>query len=118
MHIPKKYFHDRIILLFISSIIFFAVLNMVLILLGITSGNSLNLVQYRPNLGLNAYSYETNNWAYINFIIFGYLVAFVHIFLSMKVYIIRRYYSITVLATGLLLLILSILVSNALLVRF
>lgn len=90
---------------------------MVLILLGITSGNNLNLVQYRPNLGLNAYSYETTNWAYINFIIFGYLVAFFHIFLSMKVYLIKRYYSITVLGLGLLLLILSILVSNALLVR-
>lgn len=117
MHIPKKYFHDRIILLFISSISFFAVLNMILIWLGISSGNSLNLVQYRPNLGLSAYSYDTSNLTYIYFIIFGYIVAVFHIFLSIKIYSIKRYYAVTILGMGLLLLIVSLIVSNALLIR-
>ncbi len=117
MHIPKKYFHDRVILLFISSIVFLAVLNMVLILLGITSGNNLNLVQYRPNLVLDAYTYDTSTLTYVYFIIFGYLVMLVHIYMSMKVYVVRRYYSVTVLAMGLILIVLSIIVSNALLIR-
>lgn len=117
MHIPKKYFHDRIILLLISSTVFLAILNMVLVLLGISSGNRLNLVQYRPNLGLSAYSYESSTLAYVGFIVFGFMVAVIHILLSIRVYVIKRQYALVVLGMGILLIILSIIVSNALLIR-
>jgi hypothetical protein len=117
MHIPKKYFHDRVILLLISTTVFLALLQMILVLLGMSSGNRLNLVGYRPNLGLSAYSYETSSLSYISFIIFGFLVAGVHIVLSIKTYLIRRYYALTILGMGVLLIVLSIIVSNALLIR-
>ncbi len=117
MHVPKKYFHDRIILLLMSATVFLALLDMVLVLLGMSSGNRLNLIQYRPNLGLSAYSYETSSVGYVGFILFGFMIAVVHILLSIKVYLIRRNYSVVVLGMGILLLVLSIIVSNALLVR-
>ncbi|MCA9332336.1 hypothetical protein KDA00_00500 [Candidatus Saccharibacteria bacterium] len=117
MHVPKKYFHDRIVLLLISVTVFLAFLQLVLVLLGITSGGKLNLVQYRPNLGLSGYTYDTSPIPYINFILFGFIVTVLNIIISIKIYSTKRYYAITVLCMGLLLVILSLIVSNALLIR-
>ncbi len=118
MHVPKKYFHDRLVLLLISTTIFLALLELVLVLISLsgTSGR-LNLVQYRPNLGLSGYTYDNSIVEYISFIIFSFLVAGAHIVLSIRMYLVRRHYAIAVLAMGILLLVLSIIVSNSLLSR-
>lgn len=117
MNVPKKYFHDRIVLLLVSTIVFLALLQMVWILLGISSGNKLNLVQYRPNLGLSAYSYETSSTPYLSFVFFGFIVAIFNIILSVKIYLIKRQYALVVLGMAVLLLLLSLIVSNALIIR-
>jgi hypothetical protein len=117
MHIPKKYIHDRMILLLLSTTVFLVALSTVLTMVNLDSGGSLNLVQYRPNLGLSAYTYDSSPITYFSFIAFSFLVGGIHIALSMRAYLIRRQYAVAVLSMGILLLVLSIVVSNALLLR-
>lgn len=100
-----------------TATIFFAFLELVLVLLNIGSGGRLNLVEYRPNLGLSAYTYDSSSLPYISFIVFSFMVATIHLLLSIKVYLIRRHYAVVVLGMGLLLLVLTIIVSNSLMVR-
>lgn len=73
------------------------------------------IVQYRSNLGLNAYkSGEVGE--IVSFILFAVLVFAFHTFLSAKTYHVRRYFSVAVLGLGALLLVLAIIVSNALII--
>jgi hypothetical protein len=117
MHIPKKYLRDRTILFLVTVNIFLSLLCTVIILLNIgRKGDSLRLTEYRQNLGLSGYHYSTSNTAYLSFIIFALLVATFHILLSIRVYSIRRQFAVAILAMGLLLLTISIIVSNTLLV--
>ena len=50
------------------------------------------------------------------FVVFAMLVLLIHIFLSLRTYRIHRQLAITILALGMLLLVLTIIVSNSLLV--
>jgi hypothetical protein len=116
MHIPKKYFHDRIVLMLLSTNVFLTVLNSMLILLRLDAGKAGGYtVEYRSNLGLSAFKIGGAS-TIISFIIFSALVLVLHTLLSMRVYSIRRHFSVTLLAMGTLLLLLSTIVSNALLV--
>ncbi len=116
MHIPKKYFHDRVVLLLLSANTFLALFCSALILLRLDSGRSEGyIIQYRDNLGLSAFK-SGNATTLISFIIFSATVLIFHTLLSIRVYSIRRQFSITVLALGTLLITISIIVSNALLV--
>lgn len=116
MHIPKKYLHDRIVLLMLSINTFLALLCSVLILLKLDSGRSEGyIIQYRANLGLSAFK-SGGAITLISFILFSGLVLVFHTLLSIRVYTIRRQFSVTVLGMGMLLLIIAIIVSNALLV--
>jgi len=115
MHIPKKYLHDRLIMLFISINTFLALLNGLLVLLRLGGGESdVYIIQYRANLGLSAFK-RGGPEALVSFIIFGFLVLAIHIILSARVYPIKRQFAVAILALGTLLLCLSIIVSNALL---
>lgn len=114
MHIPKNFFHDRLILLLLSSSAFAAILNAILILLRLDSSRGSYIVQYRGNLGLSAYK-AGDSTTFITFVAFGFIVLFVQIVLSMKAYTIKRQYSIIVSVLSLLLLLLTIIVSNSLL---
>lgn len=105
------------ILLLLSTIVFLVALSTILVMVNMGSSGSLNLVQYRPNLGLSAYTYDSSSVAYFGFIIFAFLVGGIHITLSMRMYSVRRHYALAVLSMGVLLLVLSIVVSNALLIR-
>jgi hypothetical protein len=117
MHIPKRYFHDRMVLLLLSVNIFLALLCSILILFKLDNNSeSLKLVRYRPDLGLSSYTYSTSNMTYISFIVFALFVLAFHWVLSVRVYGIRRHFSVAVLALGMLLLVLTIIISNALLV--
>jgi hypothetical protein len=116
MNIPKKFFHDRMVLLLLSMNTFVALLSSILILLRLDGGRTDGyIVQYRANLGLSAFKTGSAS-TLISFIIFAALVLVLHTVLSMRVFHLRRHFSVAILAMGLLLLILGMIVSNALLV--
>lgn len=95
---------------------FLAVSGALMLLLRLDSGRSEGyIVQYRSNLGLSAYKTGSAS-TLISFIIFAMLILIFHTILSMRVYHLRRHFSTVILGIGLLLLLLSIIVSNALLV--
>lgn len=114
MHIPKNYFHDRLVLLLLSINTFITVIVTVLSLLRIKGGNSEGFIgQYHSNLGLSAF--ETGSpMTFVSFIVFGVFVLVLHLLLSMHTYHRRREYSIIILWMGLILLLLLLIVSNAL----
>lgn len=116
MTIPKKYLHDRLILLLVSVNLFLAFLTTLWILFKLDSGRSAGyIVQYRSNLGISAL--KTGDAAeLVAFILFAVLVVVLHVILSIKAYPIRRHVSVVILGMGALLLVLSFIVSNALLV--
>ena len=117
MPISKKYFHDKLILLLISSNIFLAFLCVVLVFLrlGLGQDSSGYLVEYRSNLGISAF--KTGSIVdIVSFVAFAILIAGTSIMLSIRTYPIRRLLALTILASGILLLALDIIVSNALMV--
>lgn len=116
MLFTKKYFQDKLILLLLSVEIFLMLLNTALILLrlGNQQTNGGYFIQYRANLEIGAY--KTGGVATIlEFILFGVLVVIVHTALSLKMYPIRRQVAVGVLALGMLLLVVSMIVSYLLL---
>jgi hypothetical protein len=114
MHIPKNYFHDRLILLLLSVNTFLVVIVTALSLLRIKGGNTEGFIgQYHSNLGLAAFD-PGSAATFVSFIIFGLFVLFLHLILSMRTYQRRRQYSIIILWMGLVLLLLLLIVSNAL----
>lgn len=116
MQVPKRYFHDRLVLLLLSVNTFLAVLSSVLILLRMDSSRADSyIVQYRSNLGLSAFK-AGGSETFISFILFSLIVLILSVMLSMRVYPFHRQFAITVLSLTLLVLILALIVSNALLV--
>lgn len=114
MHIPKNYFHDRLILTLLSINSIFTVFITVLTVLRLKSGDSENFIgQYHANLGLSAFE-PGSAMTFIGFIVFAFLVLILHTILSMRTYYRRREYSVIVLWLGLLLLLILFVVSNAL----
>lgn len=115
MHIPKNYFHDRAVLLLLSINSFLTLLCTTLVLLRLDFGRPDGyIVQYRANLGLNAFR-SGGTSAILAFIAFALLVMGLHTVLSMRMYHYRRHFSIVILGMGMLLLSLAVIVSNALL---
>ena len=116
MAAPKKYFHDHFVLLLLSINAFLAVAGSIFILLRLsTSHGTSYIVQYRASLGIDAF--KTGSVTdLIAFIAFALLVLAIHTVLSMRAYRIHRQLAITILSLGILLLVLTIIVSNALLV--
>jgi hypothetical protein len=116
MHIPKRYFHDRTVLLLVTTNTFLTLLCVVMILLrldvGVADGY---IIEYRSNLGLSAFK-NGSSATIMSFMLFAVLVLGFHTFLSMRIYEVRRQFSVIVLAFALLLLILTLVISNALLV--
>lgn len=117
MAIPKKYFHDRIVLLLLSAGAFLTVVGSVFILLRIDSSRTNGYIVGYRQLGTFGF-YEKGNvtTVAIQFIGFMVLVLVFHTLLSMRVYHMRRHASLTVLGLGVFLLLMSVVVSNALLV--
>ncbi|GAC1387760.1 MAG: hypothetical protein NVS1B7_2770 [Candidatus Saccharimonadales bacterium] len=114
--VPKKYFHDRMILLLLSCNTFIAILGVILVLLRLDVGRpGTYIVQYRSNLGRLDGPKSGNITTFIGFIVFNILVLIFHTILSIRVFKINRQLSVLVLSIGLLLLILSVVVSYSLL---
>jgi hypothetical protein len=117
MTVPKKYIHDRVILLLLSTNIFLALLGLLLILFNVGSNHSNGfIVQYRSNLGLSAFKTGDAS-TFIGFMVFSIFVATFNTILSVKAFYVRRGFAVAVLGMTLLLLILAIVVSNALLLN-
>lgn len=116
MDIPKKYFHDRLVLLLLTVNAFLTAVIAIVVLLRLDASNTEGyFVQYRANLGLNAYTVG-DFVGLLSFIVFAVFVLTFHTFISIRVYHTRRNVAVTTLAFGTLLLALTLIVSNALLV--
>lgn len=116
MEIPKKYFHDRTVLVLLGLNGFVVALTTVLILLRLDiSGGDSYIVQYRSNLGLEAFQAGGAS-TFFAFILFSFFVLIFNTVLSMRVYKTQKRYATTILALTLVLLVFSTVVSNALLV--
>lgn len=116
MKVPEKYFHDRLILLILSINTFVVLLNTVLILLRLDSGRTDSyIVQYRANLGLSGFEVGSSA-TFFTFIIFAVFVLVGNTVLSMRIYPSHRRYAVTILALATLIIILTLIVTNALLV--
>lgn len=116
MAVPKKYFHDHLVLLLLSINAFLAFAASLFVLLRLSTGHGNGyIVQYRPSLGINAFKTGSVT-ELLSFIGFALLVLVVHGVLSMRAYHIHRQLAVTILGLGVLLLVLTIIVSNALLV--
>ena len=116
MNIPKKYFHDRLILLLLSVTVFLAFLACVWVLFKLDSGRSAGyIVQYRGSLGISSLKIGGAG-ELVAFIAYALMVLVASFFLSVRTYLIRREVSVVVLLMGILLLLTSLIVSNALLV--
>jgi hypothetical protein len=113
----KKYFHDHFVLLLLSINAFLAVAGSILILLRLSTshGNNSWIVQYRANTGIS--DFKTGGVAgLLSFVIFAMLVLAVQTMLSLSAYKVNRQLAIFILSLGILLLLLTIIVSSALLV--
>ena len=116
MPTPKKYFHDHFVLLLLSINVFLAFAGSIYILLRLsTSHGSGYIVQYRPSLGIGAYQ-AGSVLELFSFVGFALIVLIIHTVLSLRAYPIHRQLAIAILCLGILLLLLTIIISNALLV--
>lgn len=117
MQLPKKYLHDKFMLLLASSSIFLAFLCVALLLarLGAGEGGEGYIVEYRSNLGIGAFR-AGSVVDMLSFGAFAILVAVAGIALSVRAYHIRRILAGMILGCCILLLVLTLIVSNALIV--
>lgn len=116
---PKKYFHDHIVLVLLSIMVFLAVGSSLFMLIRLSSGHSSTyIVQCRDCSNPQAINKFTNGsvLGLISFIFFSLLVMVANTMLSLSAYKIHRQLAIAILSLGILLLILTIIISNALLV--
>lgn len=116
MHVPNKYFHDRIVLLLlvISSFVMAAGSIYILMRLG-GSQNDGYIVQYRANLGVSAFK-AGKSTDLLAFIVYLFLTFVLGLVLSIRAYRPNRHLAITILGLNLLLMVMAVIVSNALLV--
>lgn len=116
MAISKKYLHDHLILLLLSINAFLALLTAVLMAVRLsTSHGNGYIVQYRSTLGIN--DFKTGSLIdLLSFIAFAFLVIGVHTTLSIRAYKVHRQVAVAILSLGTLLLVLTLIISNALLV--
>jgi hypothetical protein len=116
MNQNKRYLHDKFILLLLTISFFLVALGSLLILLRLNNtGGADYIIQYRSNLGLSAFQ-SGGVATFFEFIAYMIAILIINIIISVRLYAMRRIYSVIVLSIGVLLLVLSIIVSNALLV--
>lgn len=117
MPLPKKYLHDKLILLLISGNLFLAFVCIVLVFLrlNIGQGGEGYIIEYRSNLGISAFK-NGSITGILSLVLFAVVTVVINIALSVRTYRVRRELSISVLTGGMILLVMAIIVSNALLV--
>lgn len=111
----RAYFHDRLVLLFLTINSFLVVLISLTVLLRLDGQSIGYIVQYRSNLGLDGFKVGEASDMF-SFVIFAVLVFAFQSVMSMRVYRIRKLIAhVTVVLTALI-LVFCLIVSNALLV--
>jgi hypothetical protein len=119
MATPKQYFHDHLVMLLLSINAFLAIGASLFILLSLGTGHSNGyIIQCRDCSNAAAVNRFTNGsvTGLLSFVVFAGLVLVTHTVLSLKAYKIHRQLAIAILGLGVLLLMLTAIVSNALLV--
>lgn len=112
----QKYFHDRLVLVLLTVSAFVAVLTSLLILLKLDSNHSdVFIVQVRQNLGVGGFK-AGHVTEVLAFIPFAFIVLIINAILGFRIYRVRREYAVTILGMALLLEVLTLIVSNSLLV--
>lgn len=114
MDIPKKFLHDRLVLLLVTAMAVLLVVGVSLVLWRFdVSKNPTTIVAYRPNIpGSNYQSGKPIDiYAMPIFMVFTSVAS---VFLSSSVYAVRRSIAIFILTSAIFLLILSTIVANAL----
>ena len=109
-----KYFHDRVVLLLLSANSFLALLTILSVLFRLQGGGDNYIVQYRANLGISAFQQGSVDQI-ISFVAFVVAVFAIHGVLSWRTYAVRRELSVVILSAGTLLLLVSVVISDALL---
>ncbi len=116
MAISKQYFHDHLVLLLLSINAFLAIAGSIFILVRLSTSHGTGyIVQYRSSLGINAFK-SGSVVELLSFVAFMVLVLGAGTVLSLRIYKIHRQLAITILLLGVLLLVMTIIISNALLV--
>lgn len=116
MHIPKNYFHNRLVLALLTANAFLVVLTGLLVTYRLRiSGSNGYTGQYHSNLQELSQFEEGTATTIVAFVVFSVFVFILHTMISMRMYHRRREFSIAILWLGLLLLVLALVVSNALL---
>lgn len=115
MEIPKKFFHDRVILFLISFNTFFVLLITLLGLLHI-DGNSSDLFLSECRYCSEDFPQRIygSGITLFSMIAFSFIVLISHVMLSMRIYDEKRRYAVTILALASLLIIFTLVVSNSL----
>ena len=115
----KKYFHDHFVLLLLSILAFLAIGSSLFMLIRLSSGHSSTyIVQCRDCSNPQAIGKFTNGGVIdlLSFVFFALMVLVINSTLSYSAYRIHRQLAIAILSLGILLLVLTIIISNALLV--
>lgn len=108
MEIPKKYLHDRLMLLLMTAIAALLVIGVSVVLLRFdVSKNPTTIVAYRPNISGGAYLSGKPIDIY-SLAVFMVVTALGAIVLSARIYALRRSISAFILASDIFLLILAI----------
>jgi hypothetical protein len=116
MKIPKEYVHDRIVLLLLSINAVLSALTIITVALRLQGTNSEGyIVQYRANLGLNAFKVGGLG-AVLSMVVFSVVVMAFHTVLSLRTFNISRSLALGILMLGTLLLALALIISNSLLI--
>jgi len=114
MELSKKFLHDRAVLLLVTLLAILLVVGVSLVLLRFDiSKNPTTIVAYRPNI--SGASYQSGKPIDIySMAVFMAITAVGAVILSARVYNLKRYLSIFILASSVFLLILSTIVANSL----
>lgn len=114
MEIPKRFLHDRLVLLLVTIISIFTVLGVSLVLIRFdASRNPTTTIAYRPNI--TGFQYQSGTPLDIyDMAIFMVVTAVAATALSSKTYYLRRSLAIFILYAAVFLLLISIIVANSL----
>lgn len=110
----KKYFQDRPILFLNLLIIFGALINVIAVALRINTSQPVTIIRYQVNLGLAGFE-RASNYQLYGFVALAILISLVAIFLSARLYTIRRSLSILLLVLTIVALVFNLIVSGAIL---
>ena len=114
MEIPKKFLHDRLILLLITAMAILVVIGVSVVLLRFdVSRNPTTIVAYRPNITGTQYISGKPIDIY-SMALFMILTSVASVVISSRIYNAKRYAALFLLGSTIFLLILSTIVANSL----